>query len=142
MQVTDLVHDEHEAKCLIENCPHIEDSLDDCDRFHLDAHLLSEKPWYMPHINIFYLGGFNTLIANRWTLDRIKDFDTLKAFIENVTEQANLKEYLVFKKCPGCGLELPAVDFRLREDGLCTFCGSKIREQSIVTHVSRSQEEE
>ena len=141
MQVIGLVHDEDEAQCIIENCPYIEDGLDDCDRFHLDAHLMSDKSWYMPYINMFYIGGFNTLIVNRWCLDKIKDFDTLKAFIERVTEECHLKNYLVFKTCPGCGLELPAIDFRLREDGLCTFCGSKLRAESINPNEVRSKEE-
>jgi len=141
MNINELVGSKGEVELLKMTCPKIEDELEECECLKLDAHLYSGHPWYIPAINLFYLGGFNTVHVNHLNFDRIKDFDTLKDFIETITKECHLKDYLVFKTCPGCGLELPVIDFRVREDGLCTFCGSKERETTQLTSEKRTEGE-
>jgi len=140
MKYEDLVHDEGEAQELRDNCPYIEDDLSDCDRFYLDRYTMSKKPWFMPGVNIFYVGGFNTIMALRMRTDDLHSWEDVKKRVEELTEAFELKKYLLFKKCPRCGLELPAIDFRTREDGLCTFCGSKLRAESINPNELRRSE--
>jgi len=141
MKYQDLVHDNDEAQQIKDNCPYIEDDLGDCDRFYLDRYMMSDKPWFMPAVNIFYVGGFNTIMILRAGIDNLHSWEDVKKRIEDLTEKFELKKYFIFKKCPGCGIELPAVDFRNREDGLCTFCGSKLRAESRNPNEVRSQEE-
>ena len=138
-QYEDLMETGDNPNELINLCPYLDCELGECNRFYLDQHLMSDKPWYMPYMNILYIGGFNTLIELKSDLSNIKSWEDTKNWIKETIEKYHLKDYLVFKTCPECGLELPALDFRMREDGLCTFCGSKER-QSRVTHDSRSQE--
>ena len=54
--------------------------------------------------------------------DHVKSFEDLKAFIEDLTEKMHLKDYLVYKVCHECGLDLPRIDFR---NDHCVFCSIK-----------------
>ena len=141
LEYIDLVHDEQEAQALLDNCPHIDESLGDCDKFYLDKYLMNERPWFMPGVNILQLGGFNTIITYRLNTDQLKSWEDVIRFVADLTEKLDLKRYLVFKVCSGCGIELPVIDYRIREDGLCTFCGGKEKETTQDTHEVRSEVE-
>ena len=134
-QYADLLETGTDETELVNVCPWVDEDLHECDRFFLDRYMMSDKPWFMPFVNMSYIGGFNTIVAYRFNLDKIESWEDAKKWVEEVVEECHLKDYFVFKTCPNCGIELPAVDFRNREDGFCTFCGMK--EKSIVTHEKR-----
>ena len=129
LKYSDLLEKGTDETELIDACPHIEDDLSECDRFYLDKYLINERPWFMPGVNILQLGGFNTIITYRLRTEKLDSWEKVKEWVAFIIEELSLKKYLVFKTCPGCGIELPVIDYRIREDGLCTFCGSKEREK-------------
>ena len=93
-------------------------------------YLMKTKKWFEPGVNVLKVGGFGTTMELHLKDGAVKSFDGLKKLINELTEAYHLKDYLVYKVCPECGLDLPRIDFR---NDHCVFC-------SVKTSEKRSQE--
>ncbi len=95
-------------------------------------YLLRSKEWYEPGVLVVKVGGFSTTME-LWLKDgHVTSFEDLKKLLENITESSHLKDYLVFKVCPECGLDVPAIDFR---DEHCAFCSVKATQNTSVKRI-------
>ena len=87
-------------------------------------------PWYVPGVDKIMFGGFSRfceLHFNHKFLHAIKTPEETYTFIQEIRKEHQLDKYLVFKKCPECGWELPVMDFDV--GGWCSFCGSRKDEE-------------
>ena len=88
------------------------------------AWLCEKAPWFRVPMLSFKISGFTRCWEVQYNQDYLRKLDTPEKtyqFIQTVRKEDKLDNYLVFKKCPKCGWELPALDFNV--DGNCVFCG-------------------
>lgn len=110
----------------VKNCPLIEDRA--CPEKEIMDWITTDRPWFQPGVPAIVFGGFMRTCQLHFRLD---DWDTpekAKAIIEDLREKYHLDDYLVFKTCPNCGWELPAMDFNV--GGECVFCSQKESQSS------------
>ena len=110
----------------VKNCPLIEDRT--CPEKEIMDWITADRPWFQPGVPAIVFGGFMRTCQLHFRLD---DWDTpekAKAIMEDLREKYHLDDYLVFKTCPKCGWELPAMDFNV--GGECVLCSQKESQSS------------
>ena len=103
------------------DCP-VEFTGEPCPVKQEQEYLMKTKEWFEPGVNVLKVGGFGTTMELHFREGHVKSFEDLKELIEDITEKMHLKDYLVYKVCPECGLDLPRIDFR---NDHCVFCSVK-----------------
>lgn len=103
--------------------------------------LVDKKPWFMPSMLGIKVGGFTMSYDLHFRQSFLRGIDTPEKayeFMQSIREAYHLDRVLVYKTCPKCGWELPAIDFRI--SGNCQFCDSRDEEALSVSKQNTEQE--
>lgn len=103
--------------------------------------LTEKKPWYMPSMLRLKVSGFTMSYDLHFRQSFLRGIDSPEkayAFMQSIREECHLDRVLVYKTCPKCGWELPAIDFRV--SGNCQFCDSHDEESGEF--LAKTQEEQ
>jgi len=86
-------------------------------------------PYYVPYFKKLRLQTFMMNFELGLDLKKFDSPEALRSIINDMKEKLHLDKYIVFVKCPDCGIEVPALD--MTDKGYCYFCLLRREEKGI-----------
>jgi len=109
-----------------EECPVYLGHEDECPIIERDRLLANKSEWYQPTVQALIVEGYKTGMELHYNIEGFTK-ENYADQIQAIRERYKLDNYLVYTKCPKCGVEVPAID--MRTDNVCVFCYCKQKEE-------------